>query len=143
MKRGSERARVLLAVHWSANGRTADEIAEVTYGNLNQVGAAAELHLGGYVTYLLGDDGRPVTRPTRSGARAGPCVDPDRSGQGVDLGPGWVACGGMGRMFDDDGKVIDREALKSLAFGTVALREPGPGWPARKVRNPTEGPDAR
>lgn len=38
VKRGSERARVLLAVHWSANGRTADEIAEVTYGNPNQVG---------------------------------------------------------------------------------------------------------
>jgi len=50
----------------------------------------------------------------------------------------------MGRMFDDDGKLIDREALKSLAFGTVPLREPGtPGGPPRKVRNPTEGPDAR
>ena len=37
----------------------------------------------------------------------------------------------MGRMFDDDGQVIDREALKSLAFGTVALREPGtPGGPS-------------
>jgi len=68
VKRGSERARVLLAVHWSADGRTADEIAQATYGNPNQVGARLrELHLGGYVTYLLGDDGRPVTRPTRSG----------------------------------------------------------------------------
>lgn len=31
----------------------------------------------------------------------------------------------MGKLFDDDGKLIDRDALKSVGFAMVGLREPG------------------
>jgi len=42
----------------------------------------------------------------------------------------------MGKLFDDDGKVIDREALRSVSFGTVALRDPGsPDGPPLKVKD--------
>lgn len=67
VKRGSERARVLLAVHWSANGRTADEIAEVTYGNPNQVGRGCGncTSVGTSPTCSATTVGRSLVRPGR------------------------------------------------------------------------------
>jgi hypothetical protein len=48
----------------------------------------------------------------------------------------------MGRIFGDDGKVVDRDALRSLAFATVNLRDAGTANAApRRVKG--EGPKAR